>query len=39
MFPVKRELTTKNFRYTKHKFDVTQKNEININYNFRNIYD
>jgi hypothetical protein len=25
MFPIKRELTTKNFRYTKHKFYVTQK--------------
>ena len=25
MFPIKRELTTKNFRYTKHKFDVTQR--------------
>ena len=24
MFPIKRELTTKNFRYTKHKFYVTQ---------------
>ena len=25
MFPIKRELITKNFRYTKHKFDVTQR--------------
>jgi hypothetical protein len=25
MFPIKRELTTKNFRFTKHKFDVTQQ--------------
>ena len=36
MFPIKRELTTKNFRYTKHKLGVTQKkNEINVNNNFQ----
>jgi len=26
MFPIKREFTTKNFRYTKHKFDITPEN-------------
>jgi hypothetical protein len=26
MFPIKRELITKNFRYTKHKFEISPKN-------------